>query len=330
MGIIPFKFSEYILSVYHNGIVRSNSTRKDACWRLSCVALRSHVAMVQSPVRGIPSNAMYPTFNLNQMETKMHWDKRNLKLRNLHKLLSPCRGTCLHVSMKFTERSISFDLWIKKKRCILNRPDGYFWILCPWNKSADHTGEPWTKHYCTDSSQSQLLSSVSWHVHKCTICTSINAPDNECRTAVGRRWSLHLTTLPVFKGQHSLLYSYSKRKGGWGGEVECVWNVMAHGDAREGKWRGNWRMGWVASTLTLPRKADYPALLPPMRTPRLPAVDWTDAPADLNGLVRFIERRNLVSTRVPSRFKRTLLLHNVIWQVTSLLRPYVTPTCFNP
>ena len=27
------------------------------------------------------------------------------------------------------------------------------------------------------------------------------------------------------------------------------WNVMAHGDAREGKWRGNWRMEWVASTL---------------------------------------------------------------------------------
>jgi hypothetical protein len=27
--------------------------------------------------------------------------------------------------------------------------------------------------------------------------------------------------------------------------VDCVWNVMAHGDAREGKWRGNWRMEWV-------------------------------------------------------------------------------------
>ena len=26
-------------------------------------------------------------------------------------------------------------------------------------------------------------------------------------------------------------------------------NVMAHGNAREGKWRGNWRMDWVASTL---------------------------------------------------------------------------------
>jgi len=24
---------------------------------------------------------------------------------------------------------------------------------------------------------------------------------------------------------------------------------MAHGDGREGKWRGNWRMEWVASTL---------------------------------------------------------------------------------
>ena len=33
------------------------------------------------------------------------------------------------------------------------------------------------------------------------------------------------------------------------GEVDCVWNVMAHGDEREGKWRGNWRMEWVASTL---------------------------------------------------------------------------------
>ena len=31
--------------------------------------------------------------------------------------------------------------------------------------------------------------------------------------------------------------------------IESSWNVMAHGDAREGKWSGNWRMEWVASTL---------------------------------------------------------------------------------
>ena len=46
----------------------------------------------------------------------------------------------------------------------------------------------------------------------------------------------------------------------------------------------------------------YPALLPLMRTSRLPVVDWTDAPADLNGHVRFAERLNLVSARVPSHF----------------------------
>jgi hypothetical protein len=47
-------------------------------------------------------------------------------------------------------------------------------------------------------------------------------------------------------------------------------------------------------------------LLPLMRTPRLPVFS-TDTPADLNGLVRFTERRNLVSARVPSYFKRSLL-----------------------
>jgi hypothetical protein len=51
----------------------------------------------------------------------------------------------------------------------------------------------------------------------------------------------------------------------------------------------------------------YPALLPLMRAPRLPLVDRTDAPADLNGLVLFAERRNLFYARVPSHFKRSLL-----------------------
>jgi hypothetical protein len=31
--------------------------------------------------------------------------------------------------------------------------------------------------------------------------------------------------------------------------VESNWNVMAHSDARDWKWRGNWRVGCVASTL---------------------------------------------------------------------------------
>jgi hypothetical protein len=86
---------------------------------------------------------------------------------------------------------------------------------------------------------------------------------------------------------------------------------MAHGDAREGKWRGNWQMEWVASTLTLPRNVAYPALLPLMRTTRLPVADWTDAPADLNGLVHFGKRLNVVSAHVPPRFKRSLILDSL-------------------
>ena len=90
--------------------------------------------------------------------------------------------------------------------------------------------------------------------------------------------------------------------------VESSWNLMAHGDAQEGKWRRNWWMEWVASTLTLLRNMVYPALLPLMHTPRLPVVDWTDAPANLHGLVRFAERR---AARVSSHFNRSLQFHLV-------------------
>ena len=112
---------------------------------------------------------------------------------------------------------------------------------------------------------------------------------------------------------------------------------MAHGDAREGKWRGDWRMEWVASTLTPPPNVVYPALLKLMRTPRLPVVDWTDAPTDLNGLVRFEETRNLVSARVPSRSARAVPqlalahVHDAIFNVAVMQREidsvFSTPYC---
>ena len=96
--------------------------------------------------------------------------------------------------------------------------------------------------------------------------------------------------------------------------VESSWNVMAHGDAREGKWRGKrpieWAAStltkWTASTLTLHRNMVYQALLTLMSTLRLPVFNWTDVPADLNWLVPFAERRNLVSGCVPSHCKRSL------------------------
>ena len=78
--------------------------------------------------------------------------------------------------------------------------------------------------------------------------------------------------------------------------VESSWNVMAHGDAREGKWRGNWQMEWVASTLHTASEHGVSSIT--TADAHTSAADWTDAPADLNGPVRFAERRNLVSARV--------------------------------
>ena len=95
--------------------------------------------------------------------------------------------------------------------------------------------------------------------------------------------------------------------------LELVRNLVAHDDARVGKWRGNWRMECVASTLTPPPNVVYPALLKLMRTTRMPAVDWTDTPTNLNGLVRFGERRNLVSVRVPSHSARAIHVCVTMW-----------------
>jgi len=85
--------------------------------------------------------------------------------------------------------------------------------------------------------------------------------------------------------------------------VDPSWNVMAHGDAWEGKWSGNCRMEWVASTLHTTSEHGVSSITTAdAHTSAVPVVDWTDAPADLNGLVRFAERRNLFSARVPSHF----------------------------
>jgi hypothetical protein len=46
----------------------------------------------------------------------------------------------------------------------------------------------------------------------------------------------------------------------WHRGVDASWNVMAHGDAREGRWRGNWRMEWVASTLHTASEIDVSSI----------------------------------------------------------------------
>ena len=75
------------------------------------------------------------------------------------------------------------------------------------------------------------------------------------------------------------------------------------GDAREGKWRGNGRMEWVASTLhTLSEHGVSSINTANAHTSAASSrLNWRTR-RDLNGIVRFAERRNLVSARVQSHF----------------------------
>ena len=117
----------------------------------------------------------------------------------------------------------------------------------------------------------------------------------------------------------------SYRKTPW--HVDFSWNVMAHGDAREGKWRGNWRMEWVASTLhTTSEHGASSITTADAHTSAAQQSTELTPHADLNGLVRFAERRNLVSARVLSRFGWPIPLgflsaaldcfrfHSVVWR----------------
>ena len=131
-------------------------------------------------------------------------------------------------------------------------------------------------------------------------------------------WALGITNNTWFK--RSLDKRWEREWGGavvefltlvpvgntWG-EEECVWNVMAPGDAQEGKWRGNWRMQWVASTLHTTSEHGVSSITTAdVHTSAAGSrLNWRPR-ANLNGLVRFAERRNLVSERVPSHFKRSL------------------------
>ena len=71
----------------------------------------------------------------------------------------------------------------------------------------------------------------------------------------------------------------------------------------EGKWRGNWRMQCVASTLHTTSEHGVSSITTAdaYTSAASSRLNWRP-PADLNGLVRFAERRNLVSAPVPSYF----------------------------
>jgi len=73
--------------------------------------------------------------------------------------------------------------------------------------------------------------------------------------------------------------------------IESNWNMMEHGDAREGKWRGNWRMEWVASTLHTNSEHGVSSInTADAHTPAASSrLNWRHR-ADLNGLSPFRRR----------------------------------------
>jgi hypothetical protein len=85
---------------------------------------------------------------------------------------------------------------------------------------------------------------------------------------------------------------------------------MAQGGALEGKWKGNWRMEWVAITLhtTLEHGVCSISTITTFDAHTSAAssrLNWPP-PANLNELVRFAAKRNLVSAHMPSYFERSL------------------------
>jgi len=92
-----------------------------------------------------------------------------------------------------------------------------------------------------------------------------------------------------------------------GAIVLCYSRVQLKCDARKGKWRGNWRMEWVASTLHTTSEHGVSSITTAdaHSSAANSRLNWLLA--DLNGLVRFAERINLVSARVPSHFNWPLL-----------------------
>ena len=93
------------------------------------------------------------------------------------------------------------------------------------------------------------------------------------------------------------------------------WHTVTHGRGSEG---GNWRMEWVASTLHTTSEHDVSSIstTDAHTSAASSRLNWCPQ-ADLNVLVRFAERQNLVYTRVPLHFSWPLAV--VQWCIRQIL-----------
>ena len=129
---------------------------------------------------------------------------------------------------------------------------------------------------------------------------TITSNDTPCRLS-SATYSIH-PQLPTITGGRSFILYLRKRHA----VVQSWWNMMAQGDAREVKWKGNWRMEWVASTLHTTSEHGVSSITQADAHTSAASSQPNWHLANLNGLVLFAKRRNLFSARVPSHFKRSL------------------------
>jgi hypothetical protein len=106
--------------------------------------------------------------------------------------------------------------------------------------------------------------------------------------------------------------------------VESSWNVMAHGDAREGKWRGNWRMEWIASTLHTTSEHDVSNITTAdaHNSAASSRLNWR--PRRFKWTRPFRRKRKYGFCAMPSHFKRSLT-PNLGW--TQCLQDGRYPDC---
>jgi hypothetical protein len=109
----------------------------------------------------------------------------------------------------------------------------------------------WAK-ICVFITVSQVCNTRGCHLQTSLFLLRSVASDYAEDTAKTHRWCRRRHSR--FSPLHFLLDPYMNQpkppvtRKGYHTVVDCIWNVMAHSDAREGKWRGNWEMDWVAST----------------------------------------------------------------------------------
>jgi len=95
--------------------------------------------------------------------------------------------------------------------------------------------------------------------------------------------------------------------------VKSSWNVMAHGDAQEGKWKGNWRMEWVASTLytTSERGVSSITTADAHNSAAVSRLNWR--PRRFKWTSSVSPKEEIWFPRVSSHFKLSLLISVRVW-----------------